>query len=46
MPIETYDVNDVIDADKLHAYKEKIMFRYAHDVCSMDVDLVYKEIDA
>lgn len=45
MPVETYDVNDVIDADKLQAYKEKIMFRYAQDVRRMDVDLVYKVVE-
>lgn len=45
MPVKTYDVNDIIDADKLQAYKEKIMFRYAQDVRSMDVDLVYKSVE-
>lgn len=45
-PVKTYDVKDVIDKADIHAYKESIKTMYAHEAGVMDVDLVYKEIDA
>ena len=46
MPVKTYDVKDVIDKADMHAYKERIKTLYAQETGVMDVDLVYKEIDA
>lgn len=47
MPIHTYEnVCDRVAKEDLPAYKERIKERFAEDVSRMDVDLVYKEIDA
>lgn len=47
MQVHTYkDLNETVSPDGLEAYKEEIKARYAEDVRNMDVDLVYKEIDA
>lgn len=46
-PIHTYhNVCDMVAKEDLPAYKERIKARFAEDVSRMDVDLVYKEIDA
>lgn len=46
-PIHTYhNICDRVAEEDLQAYKERIKARFAADVSRMDVDLVYKKIEA